>query len=127
MAIKEANGTIIINHTPTPVTVTPLSRDDGKGIETFVFPDSTLAAQHTFVKRDLGRSVASDGMVVQKGKVSNVIETVNAQGKRRTMVQSVSLSANADFTAGQVEQQIRDLAQFMLDHAVDLANGRYSS
>lgn len=127
MAIKQANGTIIINHTPTATTLQPVSKDSDKGIETFEFSDSALAASHLFAKRDFGRSVASDGLVVHKGKVSVIQEAVTAAGKRRTQVQSASLSAHADFTAAQTEQQIRDLGQFLLDHAADLANGRFSS
>lgn len=125
--IKETNGTIIINHAVTPVTLTPMSKDDGKGIEMFEFPTSTLNANHTFAKRDFGRSVASDGMVVQKGKFSVIKELVTANGKRRTQVQTVSLSRNAEFTTAETEQQMRDLGQFILDNAADLANGRFSS
>lgn len=125
--IKETNGTIIINHAVNPVTLSPLSKDDGKGIEMFEFPTSTLNANHTFAKRDFGRSVASDGMVVQKGKFSVIKELVTANGKRRTQVQTVSLSRNAEFTTAETEQQMRDLGQFILDNATDLANGRFSS
>lgn len=127
MAIKEANGTIVINHVANPATLTPLSRDDGKGIEVFEFSDSTLAANHHFVKRDLGRTTASDGLVVQKGKFSVINEKVTTAGKRRTSVLSFSSSASGDFTAAELEQQHRDLGQFILDNAADLAAGRYSS
>ena len=125
--IKKTNGTIIINHAVDPVTLSPLSKDDGKGIEMFEFPTSTLSANHTFAKRDFGRSVASDGMVVQKGKFSVIKELVNVNGKRRTQVQTVSLSRNAEFTTAETERQMRDLGQFILDNAADLANGRFSS
>lgn len=127
MSIKEANGTIVINHAVDPVTLSPMSRDDGKGIEVFEFPDSSLSENHHFHKRDLGRSSSSDGLIVQKGKVSIVRESVTVAGKRRTMVQTANLSANADFTAAATEQSIRDLGQFLLDNAADLSNGRYSS
>lgn len=127
MAIKTATGTIVINHAASPITLIPMSRDDGKGIEAFEFPNSALAANHLFYKRDFGRTTASDGMVVQKGKCSVVRETVTAAGKRRTMVQTVNLSVNADFTTADTEADIRALAQFMLDHATDLALGRFSS
>lgn len=127
MAIKEANGTIVINHAVNPVTLSPLSRDEGKGIEVFEYPTSTLAAAHHFIKRDLGRTVSSDGLVVQKGKASAILEKVTAAGKRRTSVQSISVSASSDFTTAEVEQQLRDLAQFVLDNAADLASGRISS
>lgn len=125
--IKKTNGTILINHAVNPVTLSPLSKDDGKGIEMFEFPTSTLNANHTFAKRDFGRSVASDGMVVQKGKFSVIKELVTVNGKRRTQVQTVSLSRNAEFTTAETEQQMRDLGQFILDNAADLANGRFSS
>lgn len=127
MAIKEANNTIIINHAVDPVTLLALSRDDGKGIEEFEFPDSSLTASHVFYKRDFGRMVASDGMVSQKGKFSVVREVVTAAGKRRTLVQTLNLSVNADVTAANTEEDIKHLAQFMLDNATDLANGKYSS
>lgn len=127
MAIKQANGTIVINHAVNPAVLTPLSRDDGKGIEVFEFSDSTLAANHHFVKRDLGRTASSDGLVVQKGKFSIVNEKVTPAGKRRTSVISLSSSASGDFTAAELEQQHRDLGQFILDHAADLAAGRFSS
>lgn len=127
MAIKNANGTIIINHFSNPALLTPLSRDDGKGIESFEFSDSTLAEGHVLHKRDFGRMVASDGLVSQKGKFSVVRETVTAAGKRRTLVQTVNLSVNVDITATETEADIRHLAQFMLDNAADLAAGKYSS
>lgn len=127
MAIKKANGTIVINHAVNPATLTPLSRDDGKGIESFEFSNSTLTAGHVLHKRDFGRMVASDGMVSQKGKFSVVRETVTAAGKRRTLVQTVNLSVNADITAANTEEDIRHLAQFMLDNAAVLAAGKYSS
>lgn len=127
MAIKEANNTIVINHAVDPVILSPKSRDDGKGIEEFEFPDSSLAASHVFYKRDFGRAVASDGMVSQKGKFSVVREVVTAAGKRRTLVQTLNLAVNADVTAADTEEDIKHLAQFMLDNAADLASGKYSS
>lgn len=127
MAIKKANGTIVINHTVSPVTLAPLSRDDGKGIEVFEYPDSTLQSAHVLQKRDLGRTLSSDGLVVHKGKVTVISESVTATGRRRTNSMSLSLSANSDFTSQVLEQQIRDLGQFALDHAADLAAGRFSS
>jgi hypothetical protein len=126
MAIKQANGTIIINHS-TPVTVTPQSRDDGKGIEVYEFDDSTLSAGHLFIKRDLGRTLSSDGLAVQKGKVSVMLEKVTTAGKRRTLSVSANLSASSDFTSAEAEQTINDLGQFLLDYSVDLAAGRFSS
>lgn len=127
MAIKEANGTIVINHAVTPVTLNPISKDDGKGIEIFEFSDSSLTSNHLFSKRDLGRTVSSDGQVVHKGKFSVITEAVTAAGKRRTLVTSVTTSAHADFTTQQNEGQIRDLGQFLLDNAADIAAGRISS
>lgn len=127
MAIKEANGTIIINHA-VPVTVSPVSADASKGIETFEFSDSSLAAQHLLVRRDFGRTVSSDGMAVHKGKVSEVTEVVTAAGKRRTAVPaSVSLSAHSDFEPEVLEQAIRNIGQYLLDNAVDLSLGRFAS
>lgn len=126
MAIKEANGTIVIAHDPV-VVLTPLSKDDGKGIEVFEFPDSSLSSIHHFTKRDLGRTIGSDGMAVQKGRFSVIRETVTANGKRRTLSMSANLSANSDFTTGETEQVIKDLGQFLLDNSADLAAGRFSS
>jgi hypothetical protein len=126
MAIQESNGDIIINHSPTPTTLTYAGEDSALGIEKFSYADSTLKEEHALYKRDYGRKV-SGGLVTRKGKITIVQEKVLTDGTRRSYTQSLNLLAHSDFDAAVVQQALKDLGQFLLDNSADLAAGLFDS
>lgn len=125
MAIQNASGDIVINHT-TPITVTYAGEDASKGIERFTFSDSTLNEEHVFYKRDFGRSV-SGAMATRRGKTTIVREKLTTDNVRRSVSLSVNLLAHSDFTSSELEGMVEDMGQFLLDNKTDLAAGNFDS
>lgn len=124
MSIKQGNQ-IIINH-DQPVTLTLSSDDPSKGIEVFSFPDNSLAAEHKFIKRDMGRRV-SGATATRKAKITVVKESVLDDGTRRAMAQSANILAHSDFPEAERAQSIADLGQFLIDNKDALARGEFDS
>jgi hypothetical protein len=125
MAIRDANGDLVINHT-TPITLTRTATDALLGADRFSYTDSTLSEEHAIILRDFGRKTNAD-QATRKGKVTLVRELVTASGARRTITQSVNMIAHSDYNTSDIESDFTDLGQFLLDNAADLAAGLFSS